>query len=155
VGPRVIKDVTLGRASGRHPAKPWVSKRWVPHSAAQVSPGRVHWVQITDDVIPLTVVLLVILLVVSTGRVDAINLAQCGDGLRKQQGTEWNKTHTEPPPQFNLTYEQCLAHCGSGMGDIDWVRFSETFSSWLLPWIALMFQIPFGAEGELYTLSGS
>ena len=98
---------------------------------------------------------LIIILVVSTGHVGAINLAQCGNGLADQQAKEWNKTHAEPPPQFNLTYGQCLAECSSGMGNIEWARFSETFSSWLLPWIALMFQIPFGAEGELYTFSGS
>jgi hypothetical protein len=110
----------------------------------------------TDGAFPLTVVLLVILLVASTGRVGAINLAQCGMKLAERNATYWNVTLVPTaPPSFNLSYTQCLAECGDGMGDIDWARFSQTFSSWLLPWIALMFQIPFGGEGELCTLSGS
>ena len=32
------------------------------------------------------------------------------------------------------------------MGDINWPGFSQNFGAWLLPWITLMFQIPFGAE---------
>ena len=32
------------------------------------------------------------------------------------------------------------------MGDVDWEALSGNFGGWLLPWIALMFQIPFGAE---------
>ncbi|KAF9648211.1 hypothetical protein BDM02DRAFT_3096835, partial [Thelephora ganbajun] len=52
----------------------------------------------------------------------------------------------ESPPPLNVSYEQCLAECGTGMGDIDWQGFSQNFGAWLLPWIALMFQIPFGAE---------
>ena len=110
----------------------------------------------TDGAFPLTAVLLAILLVVSTGRVDATNLAQCGRRLAVQNATDWNVTLGPMAlPSFNLSYAQCLAECGDGMGDIDWARFSQTFSSWLLPWIALMFQIPFGGEGELCTLSGS
>ena len=32
------------------------------------------------------------------------------------------------------------------MGDVIWETFSQSFGAWYLPWIALMFQIPFGAE---------
>ena len=102
-------------------------------------------------------VLLVLLLVAFTGRVDAIKLWKCGANLQQQASAAWNATHdsSEPPPPFSLTYEQCLVECGPGLGDIDWGDFSQTFSTWLLPWIALMFQIPFGGEGELCTLPGS
>ena len=106
----------------------------------------------TYDALPPTVALLVVLFVVFAGRVDAIELWKCAVNLQNQQYAAWNATHpTEPPPLFVLSYEQCLAECGSGLGDIDWGVFSQTFSTWLLPWIALMFQIPFGAEGELRT----
>ena len=36
--------------------------------------------------------------------------------------------------------------CGNGVGDIDWEALSGNFGAWLLPWIALMFQVPFSAE---------
>jgi hypothetical protein len=32
------------------------------------------------------------------------------------------------------------------MGDVNWQGLSQNFGAWLLPWITLMFQIPFGAE---------
>ena len=78
--------------------------------------------------------------------VHATDLETCA----KRIGT-WN-----PPPQnyttgghvltLNISYETCLEQCGTGMGDIDWVHLSENFGAWFLPWISLMFQIPFGAE---------
>ena len=110
----------------------------------------------TDDASPPTAMLLVILLVVFTTRVDAIKLYECAANLQNQYSAEWNATHgpTEPPPPFTMSYEQCMVECGTGLGDIDWEGFSQSFSSWLLPWIALMFQIPFGAEGESCTLFG-
>lgn len=133
------------------------SKRWAPHSAAQVRSGRAPWPPTTNYTLPLTVVLLVVLLVASTSCVDATKLKACGARLQEIQGLEWNATHnsTEPPPPLSLSYEQCLAECGTGLGGIDWRALSQSFSAWLLPWIALMFQIPFGAEGELHILSGS
>lgn len=68
-----------------------------------------------------------------------------------QQDVEWNMTHAlQPPPRLLLSYEQCLAECGAGMGDVDWGGLSGNFGTWLLPWIALMFQIPFVAEGKIY-----
>jgi hypothetical protein len=79
--------------------------------------------------------------------VDAIDLKACGDRLQEQQGATWNATHpTEPPPPFSLTYEQCLMECGAGVGGVNWQGLSQNFGAWLLPWITLMFQIPFGAE---------
>jgi len=47
-----------------------------------------------------------------------------------------------------MTYEQCLAECGGGLGDVNWSVFSQSVTTWYIPWIALIFQIPFGAEGE-------
>ena len=79
--------------------------------------------------------------------VDAVNLAECGKTLKNAQQGAWNATNsTSPPPTLNLTYEQCVVECGGGIGDIKWETFSQSFGAWFLPWIALMFQIPFGAE---------
>ena len=78
---------------------------------------------------------------------DATDLQACGARLQGRQGTT---NHTESPPQLSLSYEQCLVECGTGMGDVDWESFSQNFGTWLLPWIALMFQIPFGAERKFH-----
>ena len=77
----------------------------------------------------------------------AADLAACGVRLRAQQNTTQNATNTtEPPPVFTISYEQCLTECGSGLGDVNWQFFSQNFGAWFLPWISVMFQIPFGAE---------
>ncbi|KAF9777470.1 hypothetical protein BJ322DRAFT_1148538 [Thelephora terrestris] len=49
-------------------------------------------------------------------------------------------------PTLHGSYEQCLLGCGSGMGQ---VNFSQNYDTWLLPWISLMFHIPFSAERPL------
>ena len=87
------------------------------------------------------------LLVASPPGVQAVKLDQCGDRLRNAQDAAWNATHpSDPPPPLNLTYEQCLAECGKGLGSITWDVFPQSITAWFLPWIVLAFQIPFGAE---------
>ena len=78
-----------------------------------------------------------------------VKLDECGARLRDEQVAAWNATHPSvPPPSLNVTYEQCLDKCGEGLGDISWAVFTQSISAWFLPWIVLMFQIPFGAECE-------
>ncbi|KAF9786476.1 hypothetical protein BJ322DRAFT_1108325 [Thelephora terrestris] len=51
-----------------------------------------------------------------------------------------------------LTYEQCMASCGTGQESFSWSVFSQQFSAWLLPWLALVSQLPFGAESRIDNL---
>ena len=71
-------------------------------------------------------------------QVDAANLGQCSAKIANEPG------QSNPP---NMTYTQCVGACGGGAGDFQWTMFSQGFGSWLLPWIALIFQLPFGASG--------
>lgn len=71
-------------------------------------------------------------------QVNAVNLGQCRAKLV-------NGTNQSGPPE--ITYDQCVETCGGGPGEFMWTMFSQGFSSWLLPWIALIFQLPFGATG--------
>jgi len=88
--------------------------------------------------------------------VHAVNLKACGARLQKQQNIAWNTTYeTEPPPPLRLSYDQCLVECGGGMGDVNWQGLSPNFGAWLLPWIALMFQIPFGAERKRHRFASA
>ena len=48
-----------------------------------------------------------------------------------------------------LTYDRCVADCGSGPSDFDWPTFSQEFTSWLLPWLALISQLPYGTRDTL------
>jgi hypothetical protein len=84
--------------------------------------------------------------------IGAVNLHQCGVGLQEDQ--EWNPTLNTtdpifPPSPSNLSYEDCVAWCGSGVGDPNVQDLSQNFGAWFLPWIPLMFQIPSGADDIL------
>jgi len=51
-----------------------------------------------------------------------------------------------------MTYSLCIKACGSGQEPFQWSIFSEQFSSWLLPWLALVSQLPFGSNDKLDNL---
>ncbi|KAJ7071987.1 hypothetical protein C8F01DRAFT_1102091 [Mycena amicta] len=48
-----------------------------------------------------------------------------------------------------ITYELCVTACGAGPQPFVWNIFSQQFSAWLLPFLALMAQLPFGARDKL------
>jgi len=84
--------------------------------------------------------------------VDAVNLQACGTMLQDQLESQMGNT-SAIPPTLRISYEECLVECGAGLGDINWQGFSQDFGAWLLPWISLMFQIPFGAERTFHCFS--
>ncbi|KAF9781144.1 hypothetical protein BJ322DRAFT_1023248 [Thelephora terrestris] len=95
-------------------------------------------------------VALILQFVIHPQCVLAVNLGACCGKL--QGPPPPNITDLPPgpgPPPLNVSYEQCLMVCGAGMGDVNWQDFSQNFGAWFLPWISLMFQIPFGAEQPL------
>lgn len=51
-----------------------------------------------------------------------------------------------------LTYEMCLSQCGSGMQNPTWANISQQFGAWLLPYLALISQLPFGAKHKVDNL---
>ncbi|KIJ95857.1 hypothetical protein K443DRAFT_682732 [Laccaria amethystina LaAM-08-1] len=51
-----------------------------------------------------------------------------------------------------ITYSRCIQVCGGGQEPFQWSVFSQQFSSWLLPWLALVSQLPFGANDKLDNL---
>ncbi|KAF9780890.1 hypothetical protein BJ322DRAFT_1145376 [Thelephora terrestris] len=79
------------------------------------------------------------------------NFAQCLETFRAN-GNATGGTDLFGNPVNNskdavgLTYEECTSLCGSGQQAFDWAVFSQQFSAWLLPWLALVSQLPFGAD---------
>ena len=51
-----------------------------------------------------------------------------------------------------VTYDFCVDHCGAGQEPFKWTVFSEQFSLWLLPCLALLSQLPFGVNDKLDNL---
>ena len=109
---------------------------------------------------PASILLIFLLPVLPTG---AANWDQCLSNIRNAtwrdlQGfsTGGTDNYGRPAPLTNLTtaitYNLCIAACGSGPEPIQWSKFSQQFSSWLLPWLALVSQLPFGANDRLDNL---
>ena len=48
-----------------------------------------------------------------------------------------------------LTYDRCVVDCGPGSVDFNWYTFSQQFISWLVPWLALISQLPYGTRDAL------
>ncbi|KAJ7799197.1 hypothetical protein B0H14DRAFT_2530083 [Mycena olivaceomarginata] len=51
-----------------------------------------------------------------------------------------------------MTYALCIHTCGAGFRLNPWSLFSQRFSTWLLPFLALVSQLPFGANNRLDNL---
>ncbi|KAG2117043.1 uncharacterized protein F5147DRAFT_811149 [Suillus discolor] len=51
-----------------------------------------------------------------------------------------------------ISYSLCKSECGTGQEAFQWSEFSQEFSAWLLPNIALISQLPFGAQYRLDNL---
>ena len=80
----------------------------------------------------------------------AVNLKQCDERLQAAMDSTNTTNGTTPAQVLSLSYEECVTECGGGLGDVSWAAFSQSFGTWFLPWIALAFQIPFGAECMWY-----
>ena len=63
-----------------------------------------------------------------------------------------NHGHLVPPSTSNvtaITYDLCVSQCGAGQEPFQWTVFSQQSSSWLIPWLALVSQLPFGANNKV------
>lgn len=45
-----------------------------------------------------------------------------------------------------IPYGVCVKECGPYPSRFEWTTFSTNFSTWLLPWLALISQLPFGSQ---------
>ena len=90
-----------------------------------------------------------LLLLLFSSLVTALNFVQCLEGLRQEPnavgGVDSNGRPTSPAEAVGLTYKTCRARCGSNAEDFLWNDFAQLFASWLLPWLALTSQLPFGS----------
>lgn len=104
-----------------------------------------------------------LLLLVYTTRtvVATVNFAQCLNDIVQNATTTQNLTGLldgDGNPVSNvsdatsISYLMCTSHCGTGQEPFQWSEFSQEFSAWLLPNLALISQLPFGAQYRLDNL---
>ena len=67
-------------------------------------------------------------------------------------GGEDNHGNPGDISNVTITYKSCIAACGAGAESFQWFIFSQQFGSWLLPWLALVSQLPFGSNDKLDNL---
>ena len=89
------------------------------------------------------------LLLFSSSLVAATNFTQCLQDFMSDPnavgGVDSKGQPTSPAEAVGLTYEACTELCGTGPEAFNWRTFAQLFSAWLLPWLALISQLPFGS----------
>lgn len=100
--------------------------------------------------------LLFFLILIAAGVVDvsaSVDFEKCfaeiRSGIHGQTGGTDNQGNPVTGVNENttsITYDFCVRACGSGGGAFSWSAFSQQFSAWLLPWLALLSQFPFGSR---------
>ncbi len=115
---------------------------------------RVLAVRRSDDVCAVLLLLSALAL-----RTSATNFEQCIADVRSGAWGTLGGTDSHGIPVSNIseataiTYDMCIRACGPRPEPFDWPAFYQQFSSWLLPYFALLSQLPFGAESRLSNLS--
>jgi len=69
-----------------------------------------------------------------------------------------NLSNHLPPTSTNATaisYDLCVSECGTGQEPFHWTVFSQQFCMWLVPWLALLSQLPFGANDKFDNLESA
>ncbi|KAJ7175939.1 hypothetical protein C8R46DRAFT_75120 [Mycena filopes] len=81
----------------------------------------------------------------------SVDFDQCFTDIRNgTHGTTGGRDNRGNPVAIadatSITYELCIRACGTGPAAFSWSAFSQQFSAWLLPWLALLSQFPFGSR---------
>ena len=100
-----------------------------------------------DPVLTRTLLLLLLFL---PSLIATANFTQCLEDFKQNSsavgGVDSRGRPVSPAEAVGLTYQTCTAQCGTDQETFIWKDFSQLFSSWLLPWLALLSQLPFGSS---------
>ncbi|KAF8066929.1 hypothetical protein FPV67DRAFT_1216579 [Lyophyllum atratum] len=82
----------------------------------------------------------------------AVNFDTCLNEVRSGKWGLTGGTDNRGHPISNIenttaiVYDLCIAACGSSSEPFEWYLFSQQFGAWLLPWLALISQLPYGTH---------
>lgn len=91
----------------------------------------------------------------------AVDFTACFDDIRAgvygpNGGTDaYGQPVSNISTAVGITYALCQSACGKGAESMEWSVFVPNFSTWLLPWLALISQLPFGAGDRLENLTSA
>jgi hypothetical protein len=84
--------------------------------------------------------------------VSAEDFFSCIDDIQSGRWGSEGATDVNGNPVTNMSdvavipYSFCVRACGSSVANIWWSSFFQQFSTWLLPWLALSSQLPYGGR---------
>lgn len=91
--------------------------------------------------------------------VVATNFTRCLEDFKKNPdavgGVDSQGHPTNSTAAIGFTYKACTEQCGSSPAAFNWREFSQLFCAWLLPWLALLSQLPFGSGNLLDDFTSS
>ena len=106
-----------------------------------------------------TPIYILLLLFLSSLVVARTNFTRCLEDFRNDLnatgGVDYKGYPTTPAQADGITYKTCKARCGLGSESFDWRKFTQSFATWLLPWLALISQLPFGSGNPVDDLVSS
>lgn len=96
-------------------------------------------------------IVFVVVISLPTTTLSSTNWSACLDTVQNSTNTSglFDNFHhpvTNASLATAVSYHTCTQTCGSGAESFEWSIFSQQFSAWLLPWLALFSQLPFGAR---------
>src|SRR5882757_7019276 len=102
-----------------------------------------------------------LLLAHAVEKVAGLNFTQCLNDIMVNANATQNlagllNSYGDPVSNISdataISYSMCTSICGTGWEPFQWPVFSQDFSAWLLPNLALISQLPFGAQYRLDNL---
>ena len=84
----------------------------------------------------------------------AVVFQQCFEDIRTNDTGQTGGVDSAGNPVSNITeavgitYNRCLEWCSSAPGNFNFPTFSRKFTAWLLPWLALISQLPFNGSNS-------
>ncbi|KAG1773688.1 hypothetical protein EV702DRAFT_1009781 [Suillus placidus] len=94
-------------------------------------------------------------------KVAGVNFTQCLDNIKNNAIANNDLTGlldsngvtpSNASDATAISYSACSSSCGNGQEPFQWSVFSQEFSAWLLPNLALISQLPFGAQYRIDNL---
>ena len=93
---------------------------------------------------------ILLVLLFFTSLVAAVDFTQCLADFKTNPnatgGVDSHGHNVSAADAVGLTYRTCAERCGTSAEAFNWRQFAQAFALWLLPWLALVNQLPFGSE---------
>ena len=102
-----------------------------------------------DDMKSISPRIILLLLSFTSLVTAAANFTQCLEIFKANPnatgGVDAHGGDVSAAQAVGLKYETCTQLCGGTAESFNWTEFAQLFNSWLLPWFALVSQLPFGS----------